>query len=380
MISRQSTDLLILGGGCAGLSLACELARLDYPGQVIILESRSEYRNDRSWSFWSGADEAVSKLAAASWPLWRFSSSVGEEVVHGVDSIQYRYVPSDRFYDYAQEILARNPRFELRMASPVERVKIADQRIRVSSGGKNYTARYAVDCRPPNRKQVENSTLFQCFAGKIVRLVDSHALTTDTVELMTNMRTDARGFIFDYVLPLTSDRVFIEATRFSSTVQDQDAMKTDLEALITRRRLQPIEVEHEEYAVLPMGLPLRRPAKGSSPLAIAGTSSGALRPATGYAFLRIQHWAHACADRIQRGSAPCPHTEDPLIQRWMDALFLRVVRNHPERVPELFMALAAKTRPDVLIRFLSDQASLADRIRVVNSLPFRPFLKELVRL
>jgi lycopene beta-cyclase len=46
-------DLIILGGGCAGLSLARRLSELgeDCP-QTVILESRSSYTDDRTWCFW----------------------------------------------------------------------------------------------------------------------------------------------------------------------------------------------------------------------------------------------------------------------------------------------------------------------------------------
>ena len=49
--------LLILGGGCAGLSLALRLADGHFPYQkVIIIEKRDAYHNDRTWCFWDEND------------------------------------------------------------------------------------------------------------------------------------------------------------------------------------------------------------------------------------------------------------------------------------------------------------------------------------
>ena len=49
----MQVDLIILGGGCAGLSLALNLAK---QGSVcpntLILEKREAYSNDRTWGFW----------------------------------------------------------------------------------------------------------------------------------------------------------------------------------------------------------------------------------------------------------------------------------------------------------------------------------------
>ncbi len=50
---HSHVDLLILGGGCAGLSLASRLAEFgkDAP-KVLIIEQRESYTNDRTWCFW----------------------------------------------------------------------------------------------------------------------------------------------------------------------------------------------------------------------------------------------------------------------------------------------------------------------------------------
>ena len=74
---EQALDLAIVGGGCAGLSLACELERQQDRHSklsVMIIEPRLVHQHDRTWCFWArklGADKA---LVAHSWPAWRFST------------------------------------------------------------------------------------------------------------------------------------------------------------------------------------------------------------------------------------------------------------------------------------------------------------------
>jgi lycopene beta-cyclase len=43
------TDVLILGGGCAGLSLAVALAERAPAMRVDTLEARMDYTRDRTW-------------------------------------------------------------------------------------------------------------------------------------------------------------------------------------------------------------------------------------------------------------------------------------------------------------------------------------------
>ena len=61
-------DYIIIGGGCAGLSLAYELEineKLNHK-TLAIIEPRQEYKKDKTWSFWKviphNFDDCVKKL------------------------------------------------------------------------------------------------------------------------------------------------------------------------------------------------------------------------------------------------------------------------------------------------------------------------------
>ena len=47
-------DYIIIGGGCAGLSLAYELdfIKIKPIKKLAIIEPRQEYKRDKTWSFW----------------------------------------------------------------------------------------------------------------------------------------------------------------------------------------------------------------------------------------------------------------------------------------------------------------------------------------
>ena len=61
-------DLIIIGAGCAGLSLGTRLASLDSQApKTLLLESRVAYDNDRTWCFWGDAHTPFATLARHSW-------------------------------------------------------------------------------------------------------------------------------------------------------------------------------------------------------------------------------------------------------------------------------------------------------------------------
>ena len=64
----QDFDYVIIGGGCAGLSLAYSLeVNHKLRGKSLaIIEPREKYERDKSWSFWKtfehGFDDCVKKV------------------------------------------------------------------------------------------------------------------------------------------------------------------------------------------------------------------------------------------------------------------------------------------------------------------------------
>ena len=84
-MQKIKCDVLIIGGGCAGLSLAYEYAQMKSSKlSVCILEKRESYYNDRTWCFWLGKQQNFSHrdIVSSSWRAWRFSSNNQSYVHH----------------------------------------------------------------------------------------------------------------------------------------------------------------------------------------------------------------------------------------------------------------------------------------------------------
>ena len=62
-------DYIIIGGGCAGLSLAYELdlnSKLK-DKTLAIIEPRDEYKRDKTWSFWKVSPHNFEDCIIKSW-------------------------------------------------------------------------------------------------------------------------------------------------------------------------------------------------------------------------------------------------------------------------------------------------------------------------
>jgi lycopene beta-cyclase len=185
------------------------------------------------------------------------------------------------------------------------------------------------------------------------------------------------GVLFHYVLPVARNRALIETTVFgprplsaASLASHQHAAVEKFCGGVSRT------IVRSEHGILPMGLTTIAPPPGEGYVR-AGVMHGGARPSTGYAFQRIQRWADDTTSAIRRGAPVTGHTADPRMRRWMDLLFLRVVRHHPDRAADLFLSIFGVTDPARIIRFLTDTGSLADHSAVIAALPTGQFLREL---
>lgn len=58
----------------------------------------------------------------------------------------------------------------------------------------------------------------------------------------------------------------------------------------------------------------------------------------------------------------------------MDHIFLRAMQKNPDGVPDWFLRIAETLSPESFARFMSDQATVGDRLSVIRALPVLPLL------
>ena len=371
----DSFDLVILGGGCAGLSLSMALAAQGKRcPRTLVIESRTEYVNDRTWCYWRNPAVPEPYEVEHRWQTMKVSQA-GQTVVLDCGSTPYHMLAAQDFYAAALTSIRAQPNIELRLGTSVHgEPSRRDETWNIKTSAGNFSARSLVDTRPQQLPRPGGATLWQSFYGKEI---ECSAAVFDplALDLMNFLQPDARHVPFVYVLPVTSTRALIEVTVFGAAPLAPQQLSAQLDAAIAQRvGAASFTTLRSEHGILPMGL-LNLPKPGDKSRANAGVMAGGARPSTGYAFQRIQRWASECADAVVKTGQPLPHRPDPLPLRVMDRIFLDVLRADPERGGAIFFSLFSGADPARVIRFLSGQAGVVDSLAVVAAMPVLPFLK-----
>ena len=102
-------DYVIIGGGCAGLSLAYELDthnKLD-DKTLAIIEPRDNYKRDKTWSFWKVDQHNFDDCIKNRWNEFSIKTNSESKTIR-CDQFPYESIDSGLFYDKINTRLKKN--------------------------------------------------------------------------------------------------------------------------------------------------------------------------------------------------------------------------------------------------------------------------------
>jgi lycopene beta-cyclase len=375
---QSNYDLIIVGGGCAGLSLAMRLAKLgpECP-RVAIIERRTSYDHDRTWSYWATESAQLTLLSKSDWKKV-IVAAADKRVVVNCDKTPYQTIHSDAFYHSALRKINKNKRIDLLLGESVGTFFKKNKNWEVFTERGWIGAPQVIDTRPPTRESDDEPILCQSFSGVEVKC--SQNVFDDTTATLMDFSEFAPGEIgFLYLLPFSPTCALIEATVFAKQAKSPGELAAMLDRLVKKSvGSVAYEITYREHFVIPMGLSEHVPHSDPSYVTV-GLESGGARASTGYVFQRIQRWADEAVQQIKNGGRVSGHKSDSWMVRKMDRLFLRVLESNPERAPEIFIKLFSINDTSTVIRFMSDEPTVKDIIRIICVLPPGIFIKELVK-
>ena len=375
MTVRHDYDVAILGAGLAGLSLAARLAAPRFSGlRVLLVEPRSSYVRDRTWSYWALDPHPFQAAVSASWTRWAVAAD-GVDVVCGANDLRYESISSDAFYNLALDLVRAGSHIDLQLGAAATAVEDTNG-VQVTFGATSVHAAIAFDTRPS--KLTQRHGLVQLFGGLEIE-TDQPVFDAGTAMLMDFRCAQASAAHFTYILPSSNYRALVEDTWFAPLGLHPPDHVTAIRSYMRKTYgVERFVTLFAEQGALPMD-PMFQPRVGQRllPLGVAG---GATRPSTGYAFHAIQLRCDTLAQDLMAGRLPRSAPARPAFVRMMDKVLLDLLARKPELAPRIFVALFQRCEPRALVRFLNDSARPADFVAVAAAIPFLPIVAAAVRL
>ena len=370
-MQKADWDVVIVGGGLGGLSLAVELSQPAFAHlKVLVLEKRTHYERDRTWSYWARQPHRYTHLERRRWSKW--AVSLDGRRAEQLSRTDYCTIDADALYKFAQSQMAAVSHVHLHMGVTVKSVTNAPSPEVTLMDGSRLSAQWVMDARPPGTPLPE--ALCQRFVGWEIH-TEADCFDTDVVELM-DFRRASNGLHFFYVLPYGPRHALVEST-WLSPFSHQHNYEAELGGYLQQRYgiTQHREV-YREQGCLNLQLPsAQMPGARIVPL---GRTAGTLRPSTGFAFLETIADAKRIAQCLASGdnahSTISPYRRDAFDLQ-MDKVFFEGLSADWKRAPEHFMALFEGLDAETLVAFLAGKPALVQRLKVAMQLPKLHFLR-----
>lgn len=375
-------DYIIVGGGCAGMSLALSMAQsLPDTVRTAVVEPSAKVQNDRTWAFWTdkalplGLDAVVSHR----WKRIRFHADA-VEVAAPIAPYTYNVIRGDDYYRHIQAELAKHPQVTWLRGHATAVWQDADAAY-CRVGDDVLAAQYLFDSRAilPNTASLPAGQYFlwQHFKGWVVE-TPTPVFDASAPVLMDFRVAQGDGTAFCYLLPFSDTRALVEYTAFSATLLSEAKYAQHLTAYCERvLGLTDYQVIDTESGRIPMtNAPLHaQPGGRIHPI---GTAANVVKPTTGYAFSAIHTHNAQVVAALQAGQRP----PSPQVSRgrfgWYDNLLLHLLTRYPERGPAIFTALFSRVPPGRILRFLLERTSVWHEVGLFARLPIGWFLSAAV--
>ena len=351
-------DYIIIGGGCAGLSLAYELEiykKLE-DKTLAIIEPRGEYKRDKTWSFWKVTKHNFDDCIKKTWHNFSIKTSYNSKIINCND-FPYQSIDSGLFYKKINERLKKN------------------KNISFFKNGKDINTNNSFIFNSVPSFENNQDNLWQHFYGVEIETQDRF-FNNDILCLMDFDCEQRNNVHFFYTLPFEKNKALIETTWLSkvndNSLKDYDNQIKDY--INNSLGLKNYKITYSEEGSVPMFSPTNLVEKNKINI---GTVGGMTRLSTGYTFLNIQAQSKYIRKNIE-------NIKDVKIYKigtkykFLDKIFLRVLKNDPNRMPDIFFRMF-NSSASAVIKFLSNKSSILDDLSVILKLPKWIFIKYLFR-
>ena len=367
----QKMDLIIVGGGCAGLSLAARLVQRMPDICLTVVEPRPFYEEDRTWCGWSLAPHFFTDCVISQWNQWRIVTPRGARLLCETE-YPYEMIRASLFYEKARLLLTESASSQLLLGAEALTLSESQEEAKVHlADGRVLRSPWVIDTRPQVRVLTQ-PWLWQNFVGYVIKVDGSIGGLGDLPTLMEFQPPGTSVVQFMYTIPCGEQTVLCECTRFSRVGGEIQLLEAELVRWLQERFQNRWTLQRRESGSLPMSPPLPTTHRR---IIQAGTRGGSMRISTGYAFHRIQRWADACSQSFLQRGVPLPPARNPLLDS-MDELFLRVLQEPSTSAADLFGVLFESCPTDSLVRFLSGVPRASDLWPVARCLPWGKFLRQ----
>ncbi|RTL57177.1 MAG: lycopene cyclase [Sphingobacteriales bacterium] len=369
---QKSYDYIILGAGCAGLSL---LMRMIDSAQfadkrILLIDKTPKTKNDRTWCFWEKEKGFFEKIVYRKWDGLVFRSDNYSSLLD-IFPYQYKMIRGIDFYNHCFNEINKQVNVDIiydeinSFDSSV--IQLTNQSIKVGQA-MVFNSLYQ-----PAEKKEDKFYLLQHFKGWIVQ-ADKNTFNPDVATLMDFRVQQDYGTTFVYTLPLNEREALVEYTLFTESLLNNQQYEEELKNYVRDfLKIDSFKVIDEEFGIIPMTN--EDFSFSSNGVFHIGTAGGQTKASTGYTFQFIQKQAKAIVDALLQQQDLSTLSFFPKRFQFYDSTLLRLLAKGELGGKEIFTRLFKANKAEQVFKFLDNETNLGEEIKIMSTLQIGSFFK-----
>ncbi|TRX35987.1 lycopene cyclase family protein [Flavobacterium restrictum] len=373
-------DYIFAGAGLAALMTVYKmiLSGNFSDKTILILDENPKKTNDRTWCFWSEKDSIWDAVVSKKWDSAWFANANFDRSL-ALQPYRYNRIRGIDFYNQLLHLIAKQENI-LFSTQKVTAIEETEHRIFVKSTANSYTCdRLFNSIYNPitAENQSKYPVLQQHFVGWFIKSEEA-VFNPEQATFMDFSVAQKGNTRFMYVLPTSKTEALVEYTLFSHHHLEMIEYETEIQKYLEKLGITSYEITEKECGSIPMTcFPFWK--KNTQKVLHIGTAGGWTKASTGYTFKNADKKSSALVSFLQTETDF--RTFHKKTKFWFyDLIFLDVLDKNNELGSGVFSALFQKGNPALIFKFLDEETTVLEDLRVILKCPKKPFIRAFLRI
>lgn len=347
--------------------------------KILLLDKDRKTKNDRTWCFWEEKEGFFEEIVYSKWDAISFLSDTFSAEMN-IRPYQYKMIRGIDFYQYCFQEINKHANVEMQYGTLGD-IKYEKDFLILSIDKivyrlKNTGTNIFNSIYNPGVTGKKNIRLLQHFKGWRIETKTAY-FDTATAVMMDFRVKQHHGTSFAYVLPFTTNTALVEYTLFTKQLLESNQYDEELKNYIdTFLRIKDYTITEEEFGVIPM---TNEKFNFRGKEWNIGTAGGQTKASSGYTFQFIQKQSQQILACLLSGKSLQSLSPPATRFRFYDHTLLHILYYNKLPGKQIFSQLFQKNKPQQVLKFLDNESSFAEEVKIISTLPVWPFLKAAFR-
>ena len=375
----KNYDYIFTGSGLAALMTVYKMIQsVDFKDKsILLIDQDTKKTNDRTWCFWQEGTSTWDQSVSKKWDSALFANAHFKRDLD-LQPYHYNQVKGLDFHNQVFDLISKQKNIHF-LNETVTDINELETHVFVATATENFTAS-AVFNSIYRKAEVETQTQYpvlqQHFIGWFIKSKEA-AFNPNQATFMDFSVAQKGNTRFMYVLPTATTEALLEYTLFSHDLLAKSEYESEIQNYISKIGITDYDIIEKEQGSIPMTCyPFWK--KNSQRVLNIGTAGGWTKASTGYTFKNSDKKStQLIAFLKQETDFRKYHKRSKF---WFyDLLLLDILDRKNEKGAAIFSSMFKKGSPALIFKFLDEETSLYEDIKVILKCPKTPFIWSLVR-